>query len=348
MKKDILNKMSAETLSQMAANGDISDNFSKGLKNNFLKLGSTAVLAGLLAMSGGVAHAENGTRNTTLTLAGLFGVATNGSKPADTYVDCNVQGTSGMKVGAGGILGAIVGRQIGSGNGREVATVAGGILGAASAQASENDRIRRDCGRQIQQSQRNGTGIPVYATNNASPQSPILYEGRTIQGRSFYVTQASSPGIGGLQGRIVGQLNVEDDPLVRSAMEKCSVQLPMAYDQLDISSQKYTQVMSGGTTVARLSRYAVDDNDVAPNSRLNQDNQMRLNQAKRDFDDAYSEYSRKRSVCASVSDNAVVDGYDISRYGRLLNYFTPPESATITYSGKLQNRYAVIPNPVRP
>lgn len=348
MKKDILNKMSAEALSQMAANGDISDNFSPSLKARFLKIGSVSVLAGLLSISSGLVQADNGTRNGAITLSGLFGLLTSGSKPNDIPVDCNIQGTSGLKVGGAGALGAYAGSHIGGGSGKQIATIAGGVIAAATAQGIENERMRADCARQIEQSNRNHNGIPGYATNSSSPQSAILYEGRTISGKAFYVTAKDSPGLAGLGGQVIGSLDVENDPIVKSAMEKGSALLGMSHENLDIRAQEYLKVMNGGTTVAKLSRYAVDDNDVASNSPLNKEQQMRMLLAKKNFEEAYSEYSRRRSVFANVSDNAVVDGYNISKYGQALSYFIPPESATVTYSGKLPNRYAVVPNAVRP
>jgi surface antigen len=346
MKKDILSKLSAETFSQMAANGDISDNFSKGLTDKFLSLGVTTVLAGMMFLSSGVAHADD-VRTGAITLSGLFGLMSNNTKPKDIPSDCYVQGTSGMKTGGAGAVGGWLGSKVGDGNGQKVATIAGAIIGVTAAQTSENDRMRRECSEQMAYNKK-VNGIPMYATNNSSPQSPILYEGRTVNGRSFYVTMQDSPGIAGLSGRVAGGASVDNDPIVRNAMEKGSELLAMSYKNLEKQAQVYNKVMSGRTTVAKLTRYAVDTNDVGANSELNRNNQAMLAQAKREFDMAYSEYSRRRSVFANVADNAVVDGFDISRYRDSLEYFVPPDSATMTYNGRLSNSYAVIPAPARP
>lgn len=346
MKKEILSKMSAETFSQMAANGDISDNFTKGLINKFLSIGVTTVLAGLIALSSGTAQA-NDTRTAAITLSGLFGLVSNNTKPNDIPSNCYVQGTSGMKTGLSGAAGGWLGSKVGDGSGQKVATVAGAIVGVVASQSSENDRMRRECAEQLAQNKQ-VNGIPTYATNNRSPQSPILYEGRTIKGKSFYVTMQDSPGIAGLSGKITGGANVDADPIVKNAMEKGSDMLEIAFINLDKEARDYNQVASGQTSIAKLSRYAVDARDVGANSELNRTHQAMIDKEKREFDQAYAEYSRRRSVFANVSDNAVVDGFDISRYGKALQYFVPPESATVTYSGKLGNSYAVIPSIARP
>lgn len=53
---------------------------------------------------------------------------------------------------AGGILGAVVGRQFGSGGGRDAATVAGSLIGAAVASEKSSQRYTyRDQGRTIKQ-----------------------------------------------------------------------------------------------------------------------------------------------------------------------------------------------------
>jgi len=225
MEKNIINKMSAEVFGQMSANGDISDNFSSSLKKSFLKIGATAVLAGMLAMSSGIANAgSNDTRNATMSIAGLWGVLTSGSVPNDIASDCDVSGTSGLKVGGAGALGAYAGSHVGGGTGKEIATVVGGIVGAAAAQSAEEDRMRRECAKKISQKV-DKYGIPTYATNSANVQSPILYEGRTTQGKSFYVTIQSSPGIAGLSGKVVGALEVSSDILVRDALDRGYVNL---------------------------------------------------------------------------------------------------------------------------
>jgi outer membrane lipoprotein SlyB len=346
MNKALLSKLSAETFSQMAVNGDISDNFSKGLTTKFLNLGVTTVLAGMMALSSGVAHADD-TRTGAITLSGIWGVMTNGSKPKDIPVDCQVRGTSGMKTGGAGAVGGWLGSKVGDGSGQKWATVAGAVIGVTAAQTSENDRMRKECAEQMTYNKM-VNGVPMYATNNSQPQSPILYEGRTVNGRSFYVTMQDSPGIAGLAGKVNGGVSVDSDPIVRNAMEKGSELLAMSYANLDKEAREYNQIASGRTSIAKLSRYAVDANDVGNNSELNRTHQAMIAQAKKEFDMAYSEYSRRRSVFANVADNAVVDGFDIARYGKTLEYFMPPESATVTYNGRLSNSYAVIPAPARP
>jgi len=91
----------------------------------------------------------------------------------------------------------------------------------------------------------------------------------------------------------------------------------------------------------------VDGFETAPNSELNRQNRILLEQSKKSFEVSYNNYAQARSRFFRVADNAVVDGYNITSYQKSLDYLTPPESATVTYSGKLENRYAVIPNAVK-
>jgi len=346
MKKQLLSKLSAETFSQMAADENISNNFSEGLTKKFLSLGATTVLAGMMFLSSGVAHADD-TRNVAVGLSGLFGFLSSGSTPKDIPSNCYVQGTSGLQNGVSGAIGAVAGNQIGGGRGKQVMTVIGAVAGVAASQSIENERMRKECAAQIAHANR-VDGIPMYATNNSSPQSPILYEGTTINGKSFYVTMQDSPGIAGLAGKIPNGANVDSDGIVKSALDRGSRNLEIAYEELDREAKEYKQVTSGRTTIAKLSRYAVDANDVGANSELNRTYQNILAQAKQEFDQAYNQYAQKRSIFANVADNAVIDGFNISRYGNSLKHFVPPESATVTYSGKLSNQYAVINSPARP
>lgn len=346
MNKGILSKLSAETFSQMAADGNISDNFSKPLTNKFLNLGVIPFLAALMSLTTGMAYADD-TRNGVMAVSAVVGAVSHGHRTNDLASGCVVKGTNGVQNGIMGAVGGLAGNQIGGGNGKKAWTIAGAIAGIAFSQASENERMRKECAEQITQ-YKQVNGIPMYATNNSSPQSPILYEGRTVTGRSFYVTMEDSPGIAGLAGKINGGADVNSDSIVKNAIETGAELLARAYLNLDKEAREYNQVASGKTTLAKLSRYSVEAYDVGSNSELNRANQAMLEKERKEFLMAYNDYSRRRSVFANVADNAVVDGFNISKYGQTLEYFVPPHSATVTYSGKLNNSYAVIPAVARP
>jgi len=356
MKKDILDKMAAEVLSQMVSNEDIFNNFSTKLKKKLQTIGTSVVLAGLLAIFSGFVHADKNVgknMGTGLTISGLFGVLANESKPTDVPTDCDVQGVSGWKVGAGSAIGTLIGNQFGKGSGNTAATIVGAIAGAALAQSSENERIRREC--VAKNSQRKiEPPAPSYPANThysqtvSYPQSPILYQGRTDSGKTFYVTTNDSPGIAALTGKTIGYLDVEDDLIVKNALEQGLLGLEKSYENLDQAAQKYIQVSNGNTTISKLARYAVSDYDITKNSHLMRERRKQLENAKNDLQNAYNEYARKRSVFAHVADNAAIDGYDIRKYGYAIQYLTPPESVAISFDGKLPNRYAVINSPVRP
>jgi len=339
-----LHKMGAETLGQMIENEDISKNFSPSLKDKMLKVGMAAVMATVLSISSGMAHAgDNNSLTGMLGLSALTGLLANNTKPADAQpnnyqggqVDCNAA-KSGVKIGASGALGAFVGNHIGQGNGNVAATVAGGLLGMVVANSMENDRIRTECQR-----------VPNW-NNNIPANQAILYEGRRSNGGSFYVTVGDSPGIAGLSGKIQGQLDVNQDPIVRNAMEKGSVGLVVAYDNLDATARNYYAVLNGKTTAGKLSRYAIDPQEVSAGGATVQAHQMQITQAKMELDAKYTEYARIRSAFANVADNAVQDGYNITAYGQALPYFTPPKTVNVLFNGNTVNRYETLPNAVRP
>lgn len=353
MDNNIIKKMGAEVVSQSALNPDVAEHFSPGLKKSFMKIGLSAVMAGLLFISNGItneAHAgENHVRNATMAVAGLFGLASSGSVPKDIPIDCNVQGQSGMKTAAGGLIGAYAGSNIGQGNGNTAATIAGGLIGAAVTNNAEEERMRRECAKQI--AQRNpayGMGIPTYATTNANQQSPILYQGQTGNGRAFYVTAKDSPGMAALKGNVVGAIDVSSDPVVQNAMEKGTANLSNSYDNLDMSAQRYAQVISGQMTATKIARYAVDDNEIESNSRTQMDQRNMIQSALNSCKNAYAEYAKRRSLLANAADNAAMDGYDLRQYGEIIYKMAPPPSATVCYGNAMPNKYGVVPGAYRP
>ena len=334
-KMNKLHKMSAEVLAQMVENESTFKNFAPGLKSKVMNIGMTATLASLLALSSGLAHADdNNALKGMFGASALVGLLTNNTKQAD-QVNCDVQGTSGLKVGVSGALGSYVGNQMGGGNGKVATTIAGGILGAVIANSQENERIRGECSR-----------VPRYNSN--TNQSAILYEGRTTSGNPYYVTENDSIGLAGLSGKKVGELDVNSDPIVKTALEKSSVGLVVAYDNLDILSRNYIAIVSGKTTVGKISRYAVDENEIAVGSAANAQNQIKIANAKIDFDEAYNQYASRRAVFANIADNAASDNFNITSYGKALPYVSPPPSASVVYNGKLPNRYRVIPGAIKP
>lgn len=361
-----LKKMQAEVLSQMTVSEEISENFSAGLKNKINKVGVMAVLAATAFLSSGLAHANDSTGDkalrATVGLNAVTGILVDGSKPSDIPADCNVQGTNGWKVGGGSAAGAYAFNQFGKGNGRAISTVAGALLVGSVVQSRENERIRQDCLKQIQQRQATqynnpnrgyspqptGYNAPQYGYNNAMPTAPILYQGRNTQGLPYYVTVEDSPGLAALQGTRVGNLDVNGDPIVKGALDRSAHGLQDAYAKLDEAAQKYLQVANGRSSSGKLSRYAVSDEDVRAGANVIAQQQNNITTAKSQFEAAYTNYATKRAIFANIADNAAVDNYNIVNYADNLNYMMPPESASLTYNGKLPNRYANLPNAVRP
>lgn len=335
-----LNKMGAEVLAQSIENEEISKHFSSGLKDKMLKLGASALLAATLVTSSGFAQADN-TLIGVLGAGAVAGVVTSGSRPDG--LDCG-QGTSGWKVGTMTAIGGGLGSLAGQGTGRTIMTVAGALLGGTVAQSSENDRIRNECA--------NYSRSPKYNSKTSLPSGNILYEGARSNGGTYFVTVADSVGMAGLTGKRVGQLDVNSDPMVMNALERSSSSLVIAYDELDASAHNYMNIVAGKTTTGKISRYAVDDNEIARNSVVVQEQQRKIAEAKMKFNAAYEKYSAKRSVFANIADNAATDNFNITPYAPALPYFTPPQSAhTVSVTennGYSYNKYAFLPGAIKP
>jgi len=97
-------------------------------------------------------------------LGAVTGLLSNGNRPADIPINCNVEGVSGVKVGATGGIAGVALHALGANKGW---SIAGGLLGAAVANNSETDRIRQDCLRQ----QANNSGYYQQPQGNYPPQN---------------------------------------------------------------------------------------------------------------------------------------------------------------------------------
>lgn len=324
----ILNKLQADVFGHMVQDETIAPSLASGIKKHIAKVGATAVLMACTLFSTGMAHAGNGLWQTVAGGA-VAGMVTNNTRPADA--NCNVEGTNGWKVAGGSAIGAVLGNQVGSGSGQVAATIVGALIGGSSAKNSENNRMRQAC------------NPPTRYGTTSYPQEPILYDTQNDRGQPIYVTPSTSPGIAALQGRLVSRNDVSSDPIADSAMQRSYQNMVNSYRMLEDASRNYVQNINTRTTNGKLGRYAVDSAEVNAAVQNGYMQQQRNAQAFNDLNSVYTQYATDRSKFAQISDNAAMDGYNITRYGDALNYFTPPQAATVAYKGSLPNRFATIP-----
>lgn len=336
-----LTKLQNDTMSQMLGNENITESFTPKLKGKLLKVGIVSALAVTAFCSSGMAHA--GTKgqkalNSMLGVSTLTGILSNGSRPADIPAGCNVQGTNGYVVGGAGAAGSYAMNQVGNGTGKEIATVAGGILAMSAAQNAENNRIREECARQLA-SKQNTYMNPSNVGNPQMPQAEILYAVKNQQGLPMYVTVNDSPGLAALRGQGRGTNDPASDPIVSNALNKSLQHMQVAYEALNQEAIAYVSLTHGRDTAGKLSRYAVDANEIQAGAA--QDNAMRQKIADENnkFQIAFNNYAGARSVFAQIADNAAVDGFNLSGYNRALDLMKTPDSVQVAYDGKLMNRW---------
>lgn len=340
-----LDKMGTEVLAQMVANPAVFEHMSPAIKS----FGATLLLGACALMSSGLAHADNKGNSAlrgVLATSVLGGIVLDGNKPQNVQnADCDIQGTSGMKVGGAAAVGAYAGNQMGKGTGQVIMTVLGGFLGGSAAQTSENNRMQRECAKQIEQTNRNNNNYQPanYMHNNAVPTAPVLYQATNRDGNPYYVTVNDSPGIAALSGRRVGTQSLDSDSVASNAFSRSASGLKDAYKSLDAQAVNYMNVSRGGNSNDRLARYALDNAEINAANEAAYQRQDRIANAKANFEAAYTNYATKRALFANIADNASVDGFDLSVHGEMLNYMSPPKSANMTDKNGLPNRYAVLP-----
>lgn len=337
-----INILGGEVLGQMLKEDKIFKHMSATLKTKTLKIGINTVLTSLLMVSSGVVQADT-SLNGMLGLSGLVGLLANNTSQdknpgsnQDSSINCNAK-KSGLQIAGAGALGSFVGNQIGGGTGKDLATVAGGVLAMVVANEKENASIRNAC-----------QSIPTNITSNVDTTNAILYAGQRVNGGTFTVTVGDSPGIAGLSGKIKGTLDVNTDDIVKNALEQGSVGLVASYDNLDAAARNYYSVLNGKTTVGKLSRYTINPKETGIAGETVIKYQEQIDSAKNKLNQSYSDYASMRAYYANVADNAVLDGYDITAYNKSLPYFMPPKTVNILFNGQTVNRYETLKNAIRP
>ena len=149
-----------------------------------------------------------------------------------------------------------------------------------------------------------------------------LYGGRTVNGASFMVTLADSPGIMALQGRLVGNRSIESEPVVKESLITNTQNVMNAYQVLDQTAQEYVRVISGGTTQGHLNKYSTNIRD----QQYNQGYRQELENMKNNYERAFQNFAAERANAARVYDMAALDGYNITQFNGVIGSLIPPQS----------------------
>ena len=235
----------------------------------------------------------------------------------------------------GSVAGGVIGNQIGKGNGKTAATAIGAVLGALSGKAIQENMQQNTNGnpysnggvQQVQYNQNNsGLYQPQYSNGGVQIPNHIrdmgLYGGRTVNGASFTVTLADSPGIMALQGRLVGNRSIESEPVVKESLITNTQNVMNAHQVLDQTAQEYIRVISGGTTQGHLNKYSTNIRD----QQYNQGYRQELENMKNNYERAFQNFAAERANAARVYDMAALDGYNITQFNGVIGSLIPPQS----------------------
>lgn len=341
-----LDKLTSETMAQSLNDPSLFDNFAKGFKNKVIKLGSAAVFGmltlGVAGMTNEAQAMDNQAFGVATGLSGLAGMTSNGSVPNNLPPECaNIQGKNGWAITGGGTSGALLGSNIGKGNGSKLATIAGTLLGAGIANNVEDRRIQRECeaivarNQQMQQQMQQQYKTPQYNQNSSTPTSDILYQANTINGQSFFVTAENSPGLMAITGNRQGVIDILTSPVIYNGVKQSLDNLHSAYSTLDNVSKRYLKVVNG-----------TDEEVFNPNQEVssNYKNNTQVAQLKTEYDKAYNSFAAKRGIAAHILDEASARNYNLSEFSASATLFQVPQSAKVTYSSvyqkRFENRYA--------
>lgn len=345
MKK--LDKLANEVMAQSINEPSLFDNFSIGFQNSLRKLGTFAVFGvltlGVVGMATEAQAMDNQSFGVATGISGLLGMATNGSVPNNLPPECaHIQGKNGWAVTGGGTAGALLGSNIGKGNGSKWATVAGTVLGVGIANGSEEQRIQRECAaivarnqqQNMQQQQYMQQNTPNYNQNSATPTADILYQANPSSGQSFFVTLDNSPGLLSITGNRQGVIDPQTSPVVFNGVQKSLDNLRIAHINLDNVAKKYLRIVN------RSEEEIFNPN---PSSNTPRNNNM-VSQTIAEYDQAYNAYAAKRGIAASILDEASARNYNLNGFSGSISFFQVPQSAKVTYSTAFQkpfeNRYA--------
>lgn len=182
---------------------------------------------------------------------------------------------------------------------------------------------------------------PRYNQPNL-PTEPIFYQATDAQGRSFFVTYSTSPGLQALTGNRQGGDAIGSSPTIQRAVDGSLNALNNDYKKLDQASQNYLNLVNGRNSVEdRYNMNNISGNSAVKNSA---NYHQKIQQALREVDATYNQYVKDRGLTLVILDNAAgVDNKDLSQYREAAALFVPPQSAKVTYNSayqqELPNRY---------
>lgn len=324
-----LRKIEAEILSQSLTQEAVKENLDSGVKNHLSKFGMAALLSTAAFFATDTKAMDNSLKG-TLGAAAIAGVIANGSN-YDVPPGCDVSGVNGWKVGGAGAVGAVVGNQVGGGNGKKIMTVLGGLFGASAAANSEVNRMQEECAKK-------GIYPPGQHFNNALKAEDIMYSGTQVTtGNQYVVTVGNSIGLAALAGKIQPPVPIERaDPIVNQALSETARNLEAAYRQFEQTAQVFSQRIKGNPS----SRYNVNQH----NDYYAEQNRQQLEFMRQNFTEAHENFVTQRAMFVHMADTAVEDGVQVSNFKNTLNYIDSPQMAKVLYGNQYSNKYVNLPN----
>lgn len=331
MKK--LDKLQNEVLAQMMEDETMLNSFSPKLKKAILNVG---IVAAVTVASFSSAHAGDNGLRAMLGVSAVTGLLAHGATPVNNLPpECNVQGYSGYKIGGAAAAASYAGNQIGNGSGKTAATIGFALAAGSGAAALEGARIEKEtqeCYRRIQTAQANYNYTNgQYATDayyppngmpNMKAQPAILYTFQNSRnGPIFQITTENSPGMMALKGQSPYHREVETDRDVNNIIQRSMQGLEKSYYNFQSASENYIKLMN--------------------NPRKNQ---TQLKRSIEDWDKAFNSYAQERAFTAAVFDNAAIDGFRVSQFSRVLEFYNPPPNTTVACECVMPNRYSTVPS----
>ena len=344
---NILKRLEVQTLAQASASDAIANNFTSGLKSKIVAFGAAALFGVMSLTASNLAVAGDNSNLITgvLGMTGITGILLDGNKPTDLSLDCaNVRGINGYQVAGATAAGGALGGFVNSKNRTAVSILGAGIAGGA-VYYKEKNRIEQECAAAIQransererQNSYSNSNV-MYGANNVPqmPTEPILYVQKNPNGSLNYVTISNNSAIQALNGYKNGTRNIDSDSVVKNALEQSYSNFQRSYSDLDKAAQASLDLTNGKDSSVKSARYSLEP--VKAGATI----QAKSRQLAETIDAKFNTYAEQRAVFFKIGNEAVTDGYDISKFRQGLDFVDVPQSLRQVYYNNgttLNNRY---------
>lgn len=321
-----------------------------------LKLKKFAVLTMLMAATviasfsshDASASDRNANANRALTIAGSLGV---------------IRQMNGGNWGSA--AGAAIGYNVGRGGGNTAAIILGSMIGAAvgdnihdsKVAAQKSEKERNNFSHQNNQSNsssyiiggnnrnsQNTQNSFVYAGNPYAPGVATLYPVEIAGGKMLLVTSDKSPAVFMFTNDLVelnkmkipqASLSLDSNKNVSRALDLSYSNFVKSYGQLSESTISYSKQILNLQEKEKDFKYVAsieEENSRERSSKL-AEIQRDKEQLAREQKSYSTNFIQNRAMFFKNADQAVIDGYDVSKYSSAMNYILDPNSKKVTYIG---------------